>query len=56
MDHGLHDSQIELEDKVRKRKVVDLGPIMLDAERCVALLALHPLRARGDGDEPASSS
>ena len=26
---------MELEDKVRKRKVVDLGPIMLDAERCV---------------------
>jgi NADH-quinone oxidoreductase subunit G len=35
MEHGLHDSQIELEEKVRKRKVVDLGPIMLDAERCV---------------------
>ena len=35
MEHGLHDSQVELEDKVRKRKVVDLGPIMLDAERCV---------------------
>jgi NADH-quinone oxidoreductase subunit G len=35
MDHGLHDSKVELEDKVRKRKVVDLGPIMLDAERCV---------------------
>jgi len=35
MDHGLHDSEVELEEKVRKRKVVDLGPIMLDAERCV---------------------
>ncbi len=35
MDHGLHDSQVEIEEKVRKRKVVDLGPIMLDAERCV---------------------
>ena len=35
MDHGGHDSKIELEEKVRKRKVVDLGPIMLDAERCV---------------------
>jgi NADH-quinone oxidoreductase subunit G len=35
MDHGLHDSKIPLEEKVRKRKVVDLGPIMLDAERCV---------------------
>ena len=33
--HGLHDSKIEPEEKVRKRKVVDLGPIMLDAERCV---------------------
>jgi NADH-quinone oxidoreductase subunit G len=35
MRYGLYDSKIELEDKVRKRKVVDLGPIMLDAERCV---------------------
>lgn len=35
MRYGLHDSEIELEEKVRKRKVVDLGPIMLDAERCV---------------------
>jgi NADH-quinone oxidoreductase subunit G len=35
MEHGLHDSRVELEEKVRKRKVVDLGPIMLDAERCV---------------------
>jgi len=35
MEHGLHDSKIEPEEKVKKRKVVDLGPIMLDAERCV---------------------
>ncbi len=35
MEHGLHDSRVELEEKVTKRKVVDLGPIMLDAERCV---------------------
>jgi NADH-quinone oxidoreductase subunit G len=35
MDHGLHSSRIVLEEKVHKRKVVDLGPIMLDAERCV---------------------
>ncbi|HWW92136.1 MAG TPA: 2Fe-2S iron-sulfur cluster-binding protein, partial [Vicinamibacteria bacterium] len=35
MAHGLYDSEVRLEDKVRKRKVVDLGPIMLDAERCV---------------------
>jgi len=35
MEVGLHDSKIEPEEKVRKRKVVDLGPIMLDAERCV---------------------
>jgi NADH-quinone oxidoreductase subunit G len=35
MDHGLHDSKVEVEEKVRKRKVVDLGPIILDAERCV---------------------
>jgi NADH-quinone oxidoreductase subunit G len=35
MEHGLHDSRVELEEKIHKRKVVDLGPIMLDAERCV---------------------
>jgi NADH-quinone oxidoreductase subunit G len=35
MEHGLHDAKIEPEEKVHKRKVVDLGPIMLDAERCV---------------------
>ena len=35
MDHGLYGSKVQLEDKVHKRKVVDLGPIMLDAERCV---------------------
>ncbi|RPI04619.1 MAG: NADH dehydrogenase subunit, partial [Actinobacteria bacterium] len=35
MAHGLHESKVEVEDKVTKRKVVDLGPIMLDAERCV---------------------
>jgi len=35
MRYGLHDSRVELEDKVRKRKLVDLGPILLDAERCI---------------------
>ncbi len=35
MGHGLYDAKVEIEDKVNKRKVVDLGPIMLDAERCV---------------------
>jgi len=35
MGHGLHDARVEIEEKVRKRKVVDLGPILLDAERCV---------------------
>ncbi|OFV87986.1 MAG: hypothetical protein A2V74_13020 [Acidobacteria bacterium RBG_16_70_10] len=35
MRYGLYDAKVELEEKVRKRKVVDLGPIMLDAERCV---------------------
>jgi NADH-quinone oxidoreductase subunit G len=35
MDHGLHDSKVQIEEKVQKRKVVDLGPIVLDAERCV---------------------
>jgi NADH-quinone oxidoreductase subunit G len=35
MEHGLHDSKVDIEEKVKKRKVVDLGPIVLDAERCV---------------------
>ena len=35
MDNGLHDSRTVIEDKIAKRKVVDIGPIMLDAERCV---------------------
>jgi NADH-quinone oxidoreductase subunit G len=35
MRYGLYDSKVEIEEKVKKRKVVDLGPIMLDAERCV---------------------
>ena len=35
MEHGLHEAKVEVEEKVAKRKVVDLGPIMLDAERCV---------------------
>ena len=35
MDNGLHDSRTVLEEKIAKRKVVDIGPIMLDAERCV---------------------
>jgi NADH-quinone oxidoreductase subunit G len=35
MEHALHESKVQIEEKVKKRKVVDLGPIMLDAERCV---------------------
>lgn len=35
MDNGLHDSRTVLEEKIQKRKVVDIGPILLDAERCV---------------------
>ena len=35
MIYGLHTSEIPLEMKVRKRKVIDLGPIVLDSERCV---------------------
>lgn len=36
MVYGLHTSEIPLELKVRKRKVVDLGPmVVLDQERCV---------------------
>jgi NADH-quinone oxidoreductase subunit G len=33
--YTLHDARTELEEKVHKRKLVDLGPILLDAERCV---------------------
>jgi len=36
MVYGLHTSDIPLESKVRKRKVIDLGPmVVLDQERCV---------------------
>ena len=35
MENGLHDSRTVIEDKIAKRKVVDIGPILLDAERCV---------------------
>ncbi|MCI0490237.1 MAG: molybdopterin-dependent oxidoreductase [Blastocatellia bacterium] len=36
MVYGLHTSEIPLEMKVRKQKVVDLGPmVVLDQERCV---------------------
>ena len=36
MDYGLYQSRVTLEDKVRKRKVIDLGEmIVLDTERCV---------------------
>lgn len=35
MRYGLHESRTPLEAKIRKRKMVDLGPIVLDAERCV---------------------
>jgi NADH-quinone oxidoreductase subunit G len=34
--YGLHRSQVDLSEKVRKRKAIDLGPrIVLDSERCV---------------------
>jgi len=36
MTYGLHDSHVSLEEKVRKRKVIDLGPmVVLDTERCI---------------------
>jgi NADH-quinone oxidoreductase subunit G len=36
MEYGLYKSRFGLEDKVRKHKVIDLGPrIVLDTERCV---------------------
>ncbi len=36
MKYGLHDSRVELAEKYRKHKVIDLGPtVVLDSERCV---------------------
>jgi len=36
MKYGLHASRVRLSDKVRKRKVIDLGPlVVLDTERCI---------------------
>ena len=36
MNHGLHNSRIGLREKVLKRKVIDLGEmIVLDTERCI---------------------
>ncbi|MBM4257018.1 MAG: 2Fe-2S iron-sulfur cluster binding domain-containing protein [Deltaproteobacteria bacterium] len=36
MDYGKHQSQIPLEAKVEKKKVVDIGPqVVLDQERCI---------------------
>ena len=36
MKHGLYQSRIELGEKIRKHKAVDLGPmVVLDSERCV---------------------
>jgi NADH-quinone oxidoreductase subunit G len=36
MDYGQYRSQMEIEAKVEKRKVVDLGPqVVLDQERCI---------------------
>ncbi len=36
MDYGLHDSRVEVGEKVRKKKRRDLGPmVVLDSERCI---------------------
>lgn len=36
MDYGLYSSRIELDEKVKKRKAIPLGPlVVLDQERCV---------------------
>lgn len=34
-DYGLHHSDVDPQEKVRKRKALNLGPIYLDSERCV---------------------
>ena len=56
MGHGLYGSKVELEDKVQQ---AEGGRPRADHARRRALravLALPPLRARGHGDEPRSSS
>ncbi len=34
-DYGLHPSDVDPNEKVRKRKAITLGPIYMDSERCV---------------------
>ena len=51
MEHGLHDSKVEPEEKVQKRKVVDLGPDHARRRALRAVLALPPLRERRHGHE-----
>ncbi len=51
MDYGLYESRVRLEDKVRKHKVVDLGPmIVLDSERCVLCSRCTRFSDRVDGE------
>ena len=61
-DYGLYSSRVRLEDKVRKRKVLDLGPmIVLDTERCVLCSrcirfsdkvdGMHEIRFKQRGDQ-----
>ncbi|MBU1921293.1 (2Fe-2S)-binding protein [bacterium] len=36
MEHGLHDSRVDLAEKKHKHKVIDVGPtVVLDSERCI---------------------
>jgi NADH-quinone oxidoreductase subunit G len=36
MEHGLHDSRVQLAEKRHKHKVIDVGPtVVLDSERCI---------------------
>ncbi len=51
MNYGLYDSRVRLDDKVRKQKVVDLGPmIVLDSERCVLCSRCTRFSDKVDGE------
>ena len=56
-DYGLHRSQVDPEEKVRKRKAIDLGPmIVLDSERCVLCSRCVRFSAEVTGTERSCSS
>ena len=67
MDYGLHDSKIEIKDKVKHSKHIDLGSnVILDQERCVLcarcarftdkITHTHELGIIGRGDDARVST